>query len=232
MDQTTFKTANDLKPLMGAALAPKLVDVRRPEDVTEDPFRLPGSLRCAHSNICNWSRTLDPGYTVVVICQKGLKLSAGAAAQLRARGHVAHALEGGTLGWAMAGLPRIRDDTVAETYAFPTPCTPHAFLALWTILRWIAPDAAILWVPWDMVHDVADRFDAVPVPHDTSLAEILANAGLDWAPLRTFLSAAPTDGWAELLQAPQRLHVTPEAAAKAALPLIDAAWTALREDIT
>ncbi|WP_299686425.1 hypothetical protein [uncultured Tateyamaria sp.] len=233
MDLTLFTTADVLLPRLGTGHTPTLFDVCVPKDVAADPWRLPGAQRFAHRDIARMADRMAAEQEAVVICQKGLKLSIGVAAHLRALGHSAHALAGGVLGWGDAGLPRIRDTKAAQTYVLSPPCTPNACLAVWLIRRWIAPMADILWVPEDAGPAVADRFDGVHVPPGEDTAAILADAGLHWAPLDTFMNEARAqpDGWAALLRAPEKVHNTPDSAALAALPVIDAAWTALRKDI-
>ncbi|MEL7093704.1 MAG: hypothetical protein AAFN94_18435, partial [Pseudomonadota bacterium] len=69
---------------------------------------------------------------------------------------------------------------------------------------------------------------------DTAVyAELMETMGADFAAelLTTFLD--DTDApWTALLSALPKLHRTPESAFTAALPIIDAAWTALRSDAT
>ena len=231
MDPLFYTTADTLLPRLGTADAPHLIDVCVDEDVAADPFRLPGTQRIAHRDLDSAMALLPPDAEVVVACQKGLKLSLGMAAALRARGRHARALAGGVLGWGQAGLPRVREDAADMTYVIHPPCTAPALLGVWLLRRWIAPRADILWVPPSASGAVAERFGAVPLPDDPrTLAD---SAGLGWQPLRDFLRDAieAPDGWAALLRAPKKLHDTHEAAAQAARPIIDAAWTALRKDI-
>ncbi|MEO0667903.1 MAG: rhodanese-like domain-containing protein [Pseudomonadota bacterium] len=231
MDPLFYTTADALLPRLGTADAPHLIDVCVSDDVAADSFRLPGADRIGHRDLKAAMALLPPDAEVVVVCQKGQKLSLGMAAALRARGLRARALEGGVLGWGQAGLPRIHEGAAAAAYVVSPPCTAPVLLTVWLLRRWIAPRADILWVPPNAYAAVADRFDAVPLSGDPrTLAD---TAGLGWPPLSAFLSDAidAPNGWAALLRAPQKMHKSPEAAAKAALPLIDAAWTALRKDI-
>ena len=230
MDLTLLTPPNALLPLLGTAHAPALIDVCVPEDVDADPFRLPGAHRFAHMDVAQIAEHVPDDRPTVVICQKGLKLSQGVAAHLRARGRTAHALAGGAFGWANAHLPRTREGAAAQAYVLSPPCAAQSYLAVWLIRRWIAPKAAILWVSADTAADVADRFQAVHLVRGLEIKTLLQDTALTWEPLRTFLDI-PHD-WHVLLRAHERLHNTPDSAAEAALPVIDAAWTALRKDMS
>ncbi|MEL6564073.1 MAG: hypothetical protein AAFQ59_06485 [Pseudomonadota bacterium] len=226
MDQSFYTTPEHLMRVLGTVQAPALIDVCIPEDVAADPFRLPGARRMSHRDIDG-----APTGDVVVVCQKGLKLSLGVAAHLRARGQRAVALDGGVLAWGAAKLPRIREDGAAAAYVLSPPCDTATLLTVWVVRRWLAPDARILWAPVDMATAVADRFDATATGNGP--ADLLTTAGLTWPPLHSFVDCALSrpDGWSALLTGLRRLHSTHEATADAALPVIDAAWTALRKDI-
>ncbi|WP_415920538.1 rhodanese-like domain-containing protein [Tateyamaria sp. SN6-1] len=234
MDPTFYTSPTEILPRLGTAQAPVLIDVCVPEDVAADPFRLPGARRATHRDLGAALSHVNPGQPVVVTCQKGLKLSVGMAAHLRGEGHAATALDGGVLGWGAAGLPRIAEDAGAVTYVLPTQADPDTLIAAWCITRWIAPDARLLWVPADMTQAVADRFDAHAVTPESTAHALLQYAGLTWSPLLEFVQDAnhEAQGWTALLDALPRLHPSPEAVAAAALPLVDAAWTALRKDIS
>ena len=211
---------------LGTAQAPCLIDVCVAQDVAADPWRLPGAWRVDHTDDKHLADLAVQRRAVVVICQKGLKLSHGVAARLRARGLCAKALEGGVLRWGAAGLPRVHEAYAPCRCVLAVPQTVTELMQLWAIRRWIAPRAEVLWVPNDMVTEVAIRFEGLAVTHSHDL---LQDAGLDWAPLTDFLTARAAP-WTALLDALPKLYPTPEAVADAALPLIDAGWTAFRED--
>ncbi|WP_420013271.1 rhodanese-like domain-containing protein [Tateyamaria sp.] len=223
---------NDLMRVMGTGQMPCLIDVCVPEDIAAAPWRLPGARHVAHGDIREWMQTADPARPVVVICQKGLKLSHGAAALLRARGFHARALEGGNLGWFDAKRPRLALNTGSAgiaSWVLPAPVTAQSLCLAWLIHRWFDDGAEIMWVPAAMVGDVAARFGAQPAPR--RIETLCSQAGLDYVPLVTFLSqidgnAAP---WLPLLTALPHLHHSSEAQAAAALSIIDAAWVAARE---
>ncbi|WP_114943923.1 chromate resistance protein ChrB domain-containing protein [Microvirga calopogonii] len=157
-----------LARLIGTPKCPLLIDVRTDEDFDDDPRLIPGSRRRSFDAVTDWSHELD-GQPAVVICQKGLKLSHGAAAWLRHAGSAADSLEGGTLAWAQAGLPMVPADRVP-----PRDCQGRTIWVTrsrpkidriacpWLIRRFVDPDAVFLFVPTSEVQGVAERFSATP----------------------------------------------------------------------
>ncbi|MEM6760028.1 MAG: rhodanese-like domain-containing protein [Pseudomonadota bacterium] len=224
---TLSTSPTDLLRQLGTAQAPRIIDVCIPEDVAHLPLRLPGSVRVAHGDIAEQANQFDTATPIVVVCQKGLKLSHGAAALLRNARHSATALDGGVVAWQANARPTIAEGAQHKHYALPCPAGTHALFSSWLIQRWIAPEAHFLWVPSDMCAAVADRFGAKSA---TDPIEIADAVDLTWPPLIRFLSQTDAP-WTALLSAVPRLHPTPEAAFAAALPIIDAAWTALRTDV-
>ncbi|EJZ18080.1 sulfurtransferase/chromate resistance protein, partial [Rhizobium sp. Pop5] len=105
---------------------------------------------------------------VVVVCQRGAKLSHGVAAYLRHAGIEAESLEGGFEAWISGGmavpeakLPR-RDAegrTVWVTRARPKI---DRIACPWLIRRFVDPDALFLFVPTSEVIAVGERFGAEP----------------------------------------------------------------------
>ena len=78
-------STDKLARLIGTPKCPALVDVRLDEDFDADPRLIPGSLPRPHDQAPEWAREFA-GRSVIVLCQKGLKLSQGAAAWLRHHG--------------------------------------------------------------------------------------------------------------------------------------------------
>jgi len=106
---------------------------------------------------------------VVVICQKGLKLSQGVAAWLRHHGALAEALGGGFLGWAEAGLPLVSPAQLPPRDAqgrtlWVTRARPKVdrIACPWLIRRFVDPAAVFLFVAPSEVAAVAERFGATP----------------------------------------------------------------------
>ena len=95
-----------LARLIGTPKCPVIVDVRTDEDFGKDPRLVPGSVRRGGTTAAEWAKEFA-GRAVVVACQKGKKLSEGAAAWLRHEGASAEVLAGGTNAWADADMPMV-----------------------------------------------------------------------------------------------------------------------------
>jgi len=104
MPSNTDITVAQLSCLIGLPDSPVIIDVRDADDYPADPRLIPGARRRDHRTVSEWSRDWPtPGSRAVIVCQRGLKLSEGVAAILRARGVAAEVLEGGFLAWRDAG---------------------------------------------------------------------------------------------------------------------------------
>src|SRR3982750_1863376 len=105
MPSNTDITVAQLSRLIGLPNAPTIIDVRDDEDYAADPRVLPCTLKRDWDKAAQWIAAWNPpaGTRAVVVCQKGLKLSEGVAALMRARGIAAEVLEGGYLAWRDAG---------------------------------------------------------------------------------------------------------------------------------
>lgn len=232
MDQDFTITQNDLLNRLGTARAPLLIDVCIPADIAADPWRLPGAFHVPHTDIANWAEAQPTQDPIVVICQKGLKLSHGATARLRARGFAAKALHGGNMSWFATGLPRVSWDAPrpGTPWVLPMGDIPQCLVFAWTIRRWFDAKAELLWVAEDMIADVADKFSAQPVLRASTPSNLCHASGLDYAPLTSFLVQFETDKTSQLplLGALPALHPTPEERVEAALTILDAAWIAHR----
>jgi rhodanese-related sulfurtransferase len=172
MPLTTEITTSQLSRLVGLPNAPAIVDVRTDDDFKSDPRLLPGSLRRDHRSAERWA----PGYagkSVIVVCQRGQKLSQGAAAWLRHAGIRAQSLEGGFEAWTKAGELLVhaekvppRDEqgrTVWVTRARPKV---DRIACPWLIRRFVDPEAVFLFVAPSEVQPVAERFKATPFDID------------------------------------------------------------------
>jgi rhodanese-related sulfurtransferase len=154
--------------LLGRPDTPALIDVCIEEDFACDPRLVPGAVRRSHLDVTDWA-PLYRDRAVVVICQKGLKLSQGVAAWLRHAGVQAEALEGGALGWAEAGLPMVPATAIPPRDAqcrtlWVTRARPKIdrIACPWLIRRFVDPAAVFLFVNPSDVEGVADRFGATP----------------------------------------------------------------------
>lgn len=169
MASTTEISGAQLARLVGLPDAPLLLDLRTPEDFAADPRLIPGSRRRSHADVAAWGPALA-GRKVVVSCQRGLKLSQGAAAWLRHFGAAAaESLEGGFEAWAAAGLPLLRHaalpppDAAGRT-VWVTRARPKVdrVACPWLLRRFLDRDAVFLFVAPDEVAAVAERFGATP----------------------------------------------------------------------
>lgn len=172
MPSTTEITVAQLSRLVGLPNTPRLVDVRTDENYTADPRLLPGARRRHHAAIPAWQDDYR-GKPVVVLCQRGLKLSQGVAAWLRHAGLDAQTLEGGFEAWRAAGQPLVstaklpppdqEGRTVWVTRARPKV---DRIACPWLIRRFVDPEAVFLFVDPSEVLPVAERFGAAPFDID------------------------------------------------------------------
>jgi rhodanese-related sulfurtransferase len=162
----------NLSALIGMPLCPVIVDVRIDDDCALDPRAIPGSVRRSHHELDAWASEFT-GQTVVVVCQRGEKLSEGAAAWLRHNGINAHNLAKGFEGWVAAGELLLRTDVVPPRdrqgrTVWVTRERPKVdrIACPWLIRRFIDPAAVFLFVEPSQVELVADRFKATPFDID------------------------------------------------------------------
>ena len=161
-------TVSQLSRLVGTPDAPVLIDLCIDEDFADDPRFIPTAYRFPFRDVADLAPTLA-GKKVVVICQKGLKLSQGGAAVLRAEGIDAERLEGGNLAWRDAGLPlvpasKIPDTSNAGHTVWVTRHRPKIdrIACPWLIRRFVDPCAKFLFVAPSEVSAVAKKFNATP----------------------------------------------------------------------
>jgi rhodanese-related sulfurtransferase len=161
-------TVAQLSRLIGTPGAPNIVDVRIDDDHAGDTRMLPGSIRRDHRRVTDWANEYA-GRPVAVVCQRGQKLSQGAAAWLRHAGAQAESLEGGFEAWVEAKAILVRPDHVPAQDAegrtlWVTRARPKIdrIACPWLIRRFIDPKAVFLFVAPPEVEAVADRFGATP----------------------------------------------------------------------
>ena len=172
MSSSTQINAAQLSRLVGLPDAPTLIDVRIPDDVALDPRILPNAGQRSHKNVAEWARDYT-GQSVVVICQRGLKLSEGVAAWLRHEGVAAESLEGGFESWRDAGgllvsTGKLPPRDAAGRTLWVTRARPKVdrIACPWLIRRFVDPRAVFLFVAASEVAAVADRFGAAPFDID------------------------------------------------------------------
>jgi rhodanese-related sulfurtransferase len=168
MPSVTTITVSQLSRLIGVPQAPTLVDVRIDDDYRADACLLPASVRRDDRASEQWADAYR-GKSVVVVCQKGQKLSEGTAAWLRHGGIDAQTLEGGFEAWKKAGEPLVRTEKMPPRDAhgrtvWVTRARPKVdrIACPWLIRRFIDPNAVFLFVVPSEVTAVAERFNATP----------------------------------------------------------------------
>jgi rhodanese-related sulfurtransferase len=154
--------------LIGTPKCPALIDVCTDEDFACDPRLIPGAVRRSFADVADWAHQFT-GCSVVVTCQKGLKLSHGVAAWLRHAGIPADVLEGGVMAWAQAGLPMVpasripsRDSQGRTVWVTRSRPKIDRIACPWLIRRFVDFQAVFLFVPTSEVLGVAERFSATP----------------------------------------------------------------------
>lgn len=169
MTSPTEISVPQMSRLIGTPDCPVIVDVRIDVDFDADPFMVPGAVRHPYDRIATLGDTLA-GKRVVVYCQKGFKISQGAAALLRAQGVAAETLMGGQLAWRDAGLPLVPAvqipprDSIGRTH-WVTRHRPKIdrIACPWLIRRFVDPGAVFLFVEPGQVTNVAEKFGATPL---------------------------------------------------------------------
>ena len=172
MPSPTEITVPQLARLIGTPNAPIIVDICIDEDFEADPRLIPTAFRHPFKDIAALAPALT-GRRVVVVCQKGLKLSQGAAAMLRDHGVTAENLAGGNFAWRDAGGPLVPADKIPPRLAtgslggrtrWVTRQRPKIdrMACPWLIRRFVDPAAQFLFVAPSEVLAVADRFEATP----------------------------------------------------------------------
>lgn len=154
--------------LVGVPRSPTFIDVRTEEDFAANPFLIPGSVRRNHEAVADWAPSFH-GCSTILICQRGAKISQGAAAFLRHAGASAEYLEGGYEAWRErhgvvvpeAKLPR-RDTLGRTTWVTRERPKVDRIACPWLIRRFVDPQAVFLFVAPSEVATVAERFNAAP----------------------------------------------------------------------
>jgi hypothetical protein len=165
-------SAGQLSRPIGLPDAQVIIAVRIDEDHALDPRMVPCAVRRDFHTASTWAREYC-GRRVVVICQRGLKLSEGAAAWLRHSSVAAESLEDGCEGWIASGGLLVSPDRmpprdVEGRTVWVTRARPKVdrIACLWLIRRFLDPAAVFLFVAPAEVQAVADRFGATPFDID------------------------------------------------------------------
>lgn len=176
MPHPTQMSVKQLAKLLGTTNCPVILDVSIDDDFNEDPYLIPTAKRVPHTQIDQFKPDRDTD-RILVVCQKGKKLSEGAAACLRANGYHAENLEGGNYGWRDAGQMRVPADAIPNLAQGGTVwVTRHRpkidrIACPWLIRRFVDPRAKFLFVAPSEVGAVAEKFNAIPFDVE----------GVDWS---------------------------------------------------
>ncbi len=161
-------TVPQLLRLIGLPDTPAIVDISIDADFNDDPFLIPGAFRHPHTDIAGLKERLG-GRACIIVCQRGIKLSQGLAARLRADGHQAEYLQGGNYGWRdHADAPRIPASSIPSPVDGATLwVTRHRpkidrIACPWLIRRFVDANARVLFVSPPEVAGVAERYGATP----------------------------------------------------------------------
>lgn len=157
-----------LSRLIGTPGAPVIIDVRTDEDNNADPRLIPTAIRKDFRQVEEWSGAYC-GKQIVIVCEKGKKLSQGVAAWLRHAGAAAESLEGGIEAWRDAGqilvdsrkLP-VSDHKGRSVWVTRARPKIDRIACPWLIRRFVDPAAVFLFVAPSEVLAVAERFNAEP----------------------------------------------------------------------
>src|SRR5882757_4159237 len=166
-NQTSISPA-DLYAKLGTALAPAVVDVRRPADFANADALIVSAFHCDPDEVAQWAKELPKGRPVVVYCVHGRQVSQGAAAALRAAGHDAAYLDGGIADWIEQGLPTRRPVGGAAPAKWVTREHPKIdrIACPWLIRRFIDPRAEFIYVPTKDVLVAAKKTGGIPYDID------------------------------------------------------------------
>ncbi len=248
--------SKNLMRRLGGPETPIVIDVCTDDDFVLDPRLIPTSMRCPAAEIDRLLPEME-GRAVVVVCQKGRKLSHGAAALLQAQGIAAEVLSGGIWAWRDAELPLIPAELLNRIGApgsrWVTRNRPRIdrIASPWLIRRFIDPKAQILFVPTAEVAAVADRFNATPFDVDSAefshhddtctFDSLIHGFNLAHAPLNRLATIVRAADMGHPEHAPQaagllavsvgmsRLHKSDQEQLSATLPIYDALYRWARD---
>lgn len=142
---------------------PIILDVTSDEDFNEDPHLIPTATRMPHRAI----QLMEPltQSTYVFVCQKGRKLSQGAAAMLSNAGTDTSILDGGNIAWRESGMMRVKPPVQAVNGLVTTDTIDfHTLFPIWLARRFLNPELKILRVDECVVDDVAEKFGLLALP--------------------------------------------------------------------
>jgi rhodanese-related sulfurtransferase len=203
MDQTvpTILPA-DLSPLLGAALAPVLVDLRSAEQISAAGRLIPGAIRRSPADVQAWWPELPLARPVVLFDLSGGEKCRLTVETLRRHGLQASRLEGGFAAWRERKLPTRRViDTNEDKWVTRERPKIDRIACPWLIRRFINPGARFIYVPKTRVRAVAAETGATPYDIDgVEFGHAGARCSFD-AILRIYdLAIAPLDHLATIVR--------------------------------
>ena len=165
-------SVNQLSRLVGTHSPPVVLDVCTEEDFADDPRTLPAAIHFPFPDVTSQVDSvvqLIGSARAVVYCQKGLKISEGVAAALRASGCSAEVLESGHFGWRDAGQLLVNQSAIQNRNAagqsvWVTRVRPKVdrIACAWLLWRFVDRNAQFLFVSGSQVLAVAEKFNATP----------------------------------------------------------------------
>jgi rhodanese-related sulfurtransferase len=161
MTQSISVTELLAQRVAGAKLV--LLDVRRAPVFAQAADAIEGAVWRDPAWVDRWAPVWAPGEQIVVYCVHGHQVSQGCAQTLEALGLTVHYLEGGIEAWRAAG-----GNMAAKPQAPPSRWVTRKrpkidrIACPWLILRFIDPQAQILFVNPDQVLATAQMEDAIP----------------------------------------------------------------------
>jgi rhodanese-related sulfurtransferase len=153
----------DLYKAVGTAAAPRVVDVRWPDDFDAADSQIVGSIRRLPNEVERWRHEIPDDRPVVVYCVRGQQISQRVVAALAAAGLDVSYLQGGITAWRGRRLPTRRRNGVAPSkLATRERPTIDRIACPWLIRRFIDPEAEFIYVPAATVLDAAETIGATP----------------------------------------------------------------------
>lgn len=217
---------HELAAILGHRDAPMIFDVCLPEDHALDPRLIPGALQMSHHDAVA-DESIDASAPVVIVCQKGLKLSQGVTALLRAEGRFVQYLEGGMQAWSAADLPlwpMTGGLPLGQTglhWAIGTPLTALQLFDAWTVARFVDPRARFALIAADQAEAMSERF-ATP---NVSLSHyVRAVAGALHAPFKVISTSIATPEISTMLEGYCTAHPPVERTVRESFAMFDGLW--------
>ncbi len=159
---------------------PLVFDICTPEDHAAFPRLIPGSKPVQPAALD------DLAGPCVFVCQKGKKLSQGAAALLTAKGHCATYLEGGIEGWHARGLATV-DSKPAHTTRWIVADTPLAPVLVELIHWCYGRDKDVMIISPQACDAAAEKFGAMYVRSLDQFQNLADWTGPDFSALEQLL---------------------------------------------